>query len=259
MANTTIRKSDGSNKVPVKAVDLGDGTYAEAVALQAGSVNIGDVDVLTLPGGLTGYAEDAAHTSGDIGVQALAVRKDSPVALGADGDYTPLQVNAVGQAHVAGKANVFDVTLVLDTSAYADGDCLSITVAISNFFLEPGGLAYINGIRVIDIDNQGGAFDMVFFDANTSVGTLNNAAAIDDAGAATILGWVDCNAADYTTWITNVFKTAGYNQNSDGWHIKTGWVKAAAGSTTLYLGTISRDAKTYSAGGLKLKIGVMYP
>jgi len=41
--------------------------------------------------------EDAAHGSGDSGVMALGVRKDTPGALtNADGDYAPLQVDATG-------------------------------------------------------------------------------------------------------------------------------------------------------------------
>lgn len=43
------------------------------------------------------YAEDSAHTSGDKGTQALAVRKDTAAAIAAtDGDYSPLQVDANG-------------------------------------------------------------------------------------------------------------------------------------------------------------------
>lgn len=75
--------------------------------LAAGTNNIGDVDVLSVvPGtGATnlGKAEDAAHTSGDTGVMALAVRSDAGGAIaGADGDYTPLQVDASGSLRVTG-------------------------------------------------------------------------------------------------------------------------------------------------------------
>lgn len=55
------------------------------------------VDVLTLPGGLTGYAEDAAHTTGDIGLMSLVVRHDAVDSLcDTDLDYTALQVNSKG-------------------------------------------------------------------------------------------------------------------------------------------------------------------
>lgn len=45
-------------------------------------------------------AEDAAHASGDRGIMALAVRKDTPAALaGTDGDYAPLEVDVKGRLH----------------------------------------------------------------------------------------------------------------------------------------------------------------
>ena len=46
-------------------------------------------------------AEDSAHVSGDPGIQAFAVRKDTAAALaGADGKYTPLIVDSSGRLHV---------------------------------------------------------------------------------------------------------------------------------------------------------------
>lgn len=46
-------------------------------------------------------AEDAAHASGDYGLMALAVRKDTASALaGSDGDYIPMIVDAAGRLHV---------------------------------------------------------------------------------------------------------------------------------------------------------------
>ena len=46
-------------------------------------------------------SEDAAHASGDKGIMALVVRKDTAAALaGADGDYAPLEVDASGRLWV---------------------------------------------------------------------------------------------------------------------------------------------------------------
>lgn len=74
-------------------------------ALPAGAESIGSVSVLAVtPGtGATnlGKVEDVAHASGDVGVMALAVRKDTAVALaGTDGDYAPLLLDSVGRLHV---------------------------------------------------------------------------------------------------------------------------------------------------------------
>lgn len=59
------------------------------------------MSVLGADGVKLAKAEDAAHTSGDEGIQMLVVRKDTAVALGADGDYAPLIVDASGRLHVA--------------------------------------------------------------------------------------------------------------------------------------------------------------
>lgn len=74
-------------------------------ALPAGTNNIGDVDVLSVVPGVgatnLGKAEDAAHTTGDVGVMALTVRQDSAAALaGTDADYQPLITDASGRLHV---------------------------------------------------------------------------------------------------------------------------------------------------------------
>lgn len=69
-------------------------------SLPAGTANIGDVDVLTMPGT---YAEDAAHASGDIGHFVLGVRNDAGTALaGTTGDYIPLTTDATGAMRVTG-------------------------------------------------------------------------------------------------------------------------------------------------------------
>ena len=74
--------------------------------LPEGDNNIGSVNVAAiLPGtGATslGKAEDAAHASGDVGVMALSVRKDTAAATsGTDGDYQPVITDASGRMHVA--------------------------------------------------------------------------------------------------------------------------------------------------------------
>lgn len=77
-----------------------------------------------------GKAEDAAHTSADVGVMALAVRTDTAAArAGTDGDYIPLIVDASGRLHVnigaicalaAGTNMIGGVNLVPATSGGCD-------------------------------------------------------------------------------------------------------------------------------------------
>jgi hypothetical protein len=82
-----------------------DGTVTANLA--AGTNNIGDVDVLSVVPGTAatslGKAEDAAHTTGDVGVMSLAVRLDSAASFAdTDGDYAPLQLDSAGALRVTG-------------------------------------------------------------------------------------------------------------------------------------------------------------
>lgn len=62
-------------------------------------------------------SEDAAHSSGDQGIQALAVRNDTLASLvDADGDYAPLQVSAAGALYV----NIAEGTLSVNDAALAN-------------------------------------------------------------------------------------------------------------------------------------------
>lgn len=88
---------------PSKAVSVA-GTIVGTGVLQEVNVDAnGDlqVDVLSLPGSLTGYAEDTAHVSGDIGIMGLTVRTDAAAATGAAGDYVPLLTDANGRLHAS--------------------------------------------------------------------------------------------------------------------------------------------------------------
>lgn len=72
------------------------------------------------------YPEDSIHSSGDIGVFALAVRNDSGTALAADGDYSPLQVNSTGALRIDSPRKTDDAAfsiasdLVVPMGALAD-------------------------------------------------------------------------------------------------------------------------------------------
>jgi hypothetical protein len=63
-------------------------------------------------------AEDSAHTSGDNGIMSLAVRRDTPLAgSGTDGDYSSLNISAMGGLYVEQI-----VHSILDTFAVIDVD-----------------------------------------------------------------------------------------------------------------------------------------
>lgn len=84
-----------------------DGDYTGLIVDASGKLWVNAA--LTPGSGATdiGKAEDAVHASGDVGIMALAVRKDSATALaGTDGDYAPLEVDANGRLHVVASSGV---------------------------------------------------------------------------------------------------------------------------------------------------------
>ena len=92
MANNISVKDASNASVTLKTTD-NSGVHTpsqniESVVPGTGATNLGK-------------AEDAAHASGDVGVMALAVRRDTLVASsGTTGDYEPLQTDANGQLRI---------------------------------------------------------------------------------------------------------------------------------------------------------------
>jgi len=102
----------------------------QSEALPAGTNNIGDVDVLTMP---ATFAEDSGHVSGDTGVQMLAVRQDANASLvGTDLDYAPLQVNATGSLKVEVTAGGGGGAQFAEDSAHGSGDLGTQVLAVRN-------------------------------------------------------------------------------------------------------------------------------
>ena len=110
-----------SSALPAGSNNIGDVDVLSLPSIPSGTNNIGDVDVLSLPGSLTGVAEDTAHVSGDVGLQLLAVRNDSDAALtDNDLDYSPISVDINGhvKATVNGTVSVVEQAIVVDNGTY---------------------------------------------------------------------------------------------------------------------------------------------
>lgn len=142
-----------------------------------------------------------------------------------------------------------DVTLTLDTSAYADGDVLADTQVVAGALRYTDAFAELRSILVLDEDDQGVALDLIFFDANVSLGTENGAPAITDANARSILGLVSVAAAD--------FKDLGGSRIASLKNVGL-VLKAASGTRNVYVAAITRGGTpTYTASGLKLRLGIV--
>lgn len=196
-------------------------------------------------------AEDAAASSGDAGIVALAVRRDAAASSsGTDGDYSTLNVDASGRLYsrVGGLA-LLDVTLSLDTSAYASGDLLADTQAVASAVLSNAGTGILHSVTVIDEDDQGVAFDLYFLSANNSMGTENSAPSISDANARDILCRVQVATTDYyDLGGVRIADVHGLNRI----------IKGASGSTSIYVAAVNGSGTpTFTASGLKLRIGIL--
>jgi hypothetical protein len=122
-------------------------------------VNVVSLDPAAFP---YAYQEDSAHTSGDVGSFALAVRNDTEGSLvDADGDYAPLQVDALGRLRVAADIDVVTGAEKVEDAAHSSGDVGSYVLAVrsdsmpagsnvdtdgdyTSFFVDGYGAQYVN-------------------------------------------------------------------------------------------------------------------
>lgn len=148
--------------------------------------------------------------------------------------------------YIGGYADVLDLVLSLDTSIYADGDVLADTQALPLAVKQPGGVARLVNLVVLDESDQGAAFDLLFFDADVSIGTENSAVSITDANARNIIGRVAIASGDYYDLVgSRIAVKSSIDQI----------LKAASGATSLYVAAVSRGTGTYAAAGIRLKLG----
>lgn len=179
-----------------------------------------------------------------------ALQEAIPAGTNNIGDVDVASI-AAGETHlgeVGGKTIVLDLTLSLDTSAYAPGDVMADTQQCDGFFRKTDGTGVIQSIIVIDEDDQKQPFDIHFFSANRSLGTENSAPSISDANARDHLGVVSVGASDYKD-IGGVSIATIRNIGLP--------VMAVSGTDDLYLGTIIGGAGTYTASGVRLRIGAL--
>jgi hypothetical protein len=140
-----------------------------------------------------------------------------------------------------------DVTFTLDTSAYGSGDLIADTQVITNACPAAGVPAVLHSVHLIDEDDQKVAVDLVFFDANVSMGTENSAPSITDANGRSCLGVVSIAAGDYK----DLGGVAIATKDSIG---KV--VKPATGTADIYVAIVSNaSTPTYTASGLRGRFG----
>lgn len=158
---------------------------------------------------------------------------------------------AAGEAHIGDVGlpdDCITITLSLDTNAYAAGDVLFDTQEIASAVRVNGDSCILQSIHVIDIDKQSKEMDLLFFNANTSLGAENSTPDIDDTEVLTTLGKVNIPSSAYIDLgINSVATLTGIGLV----------LKAGAATTSLWVAGITRGTPTHSASGVKIIFGLL--
>lgn len=174
----------------------------------------------------------------------------TPKVIVSSGTMTTAGTLSAGENHIGQAAtplSFVDVTLSLDTVAYASGDVLADTQVVTNAMRAADGLGILRSIALVDEDDQGVAFDLYFFSANVSLGTENAAPNISDADARNFLGIVAIATTDWkdlggvrVAYIDDIGMV----------------VKPATGTRNIYVGAVNgAGTPTFTAAGVTLRLG----
>ena len=162
----------------------------------------------------------------------------------------------VANMHIYNK--VVEITLVLDTAAYAQNDILSATAEVIGA-LPTNAKASLESIVLRDAAKQNAAITVLLLKSDTSVGTANAAENMADSVGAQIVAVVPIAANDYIS-MTNfsmVSKTAAAGDQGMGamLHGKTDRDDRWA---PLYIAAKITDAssKTYAADSITIQLGL---
>lgn len=234
-------------------------TLAEETTKNIGTIRVGDGTdtAAVLPASTAPVATDTAlvvaiSPNGQNANGQATMANSTPVTIASN--QTALSTTpTAGELHlgeVGGKSAVVSVTLSTDTSAYASGDLIADTQQIDAFFRKTDGTGVINSITIIDEDNQGAAFYIVFMSTSTSLGTENSAPNISDANlTAGLQGIIAVATSDYVTLSgakVATIKNIGLP------------VKAVSGTDDIYIAVLNATGTpTFTASGLEMRIGVL--
>lgn len=166
-ANQTINTAQINGVTPLMGNGVtGTGSQRVTIASDntAFSVNVGTVGTSVTPGTAAtnlGKAEDAAHTTGDVGVMALAVRTDVRASLtGATAEYAPLQLNSLGDVRVE-TASAANGNAIISCT---DNAFLNMTTATTTQIVALSGSTIIYVCSFSIVSNGGTATTVTFVD-----------------------------------------------------------------------------------------------
>jgi len=158
----------------------------------------------------------------------------------------------------ANQDRILDVTLTMDTAAYAQNDILAATQAIAGA-VPNGSSAILTSIRLVDYAKNNAALELWFLDSNVVIGAENAAENAADSISTALLTVVDFAATDYTSEANWSRATKNVTDAGMGVMLIPSESPGTVRDTSLYIGAKITDAsaKTYAANDIRLKIGLM--
>lgn len=204
----------------------------------------------SMSGKLRGLVKWAAERM-PVSIGQGTMAQSFPVVLPSDQTVsTVLTASEVHAGKVGGETALIDVTLSLDTNAYAIGDVLAEAQEVADAMRINGGTGTLQSIAVNSKDDQGFGFDLFFFSGAVTFGTENSAPSLSDADGDKFLARVPIGASE----LIDLGGTRVASKTGEG----LGQVlKSAADSRSIYIAAMAQGAGTYSASGITLRLGIL--
>jgi len=133
-------------------------------------------------------------------------------------------------------------TPVIDTAAYATGDCLGPLQSIANVARYSGGAGLLRAVTVLDkTQAQRAAIDLIFFDRMVTTAANNAPFQCSDADMAFCLGVIAIAAGDYNTaWPGTPLNSIATKIIGDG-------LPLPLSGTSLFMQAVVRGTPTYTS------------
>lgn len=148
------------------------------------------------------YIEDTAHVSGDTGDLILAVRNDVGGAMGADGDYVPIQVDAAGRLRVAVTGAAGGTSAVDDSAFTVGADSLTPAGGIYRSVRDP---VDDNDVGVFAMNQKRGMYVTIETPlADSAMDEVNDAVRVNVVAGGGAGGTSMVDDAAFTPAVTNI-------------------------------------------------------
>jgi hypothetical protein len=244
MANATITvlEADGTTETDVVVLDVGRQAAAASKSVTTATEDKAVLDAIAASlAVLDDFDEtDRAKVNLIVGQAGIAA------GVGASGATVPRVTLATDSPAAAVRYVTVDMTAA--TNALTAGDVAAATQVVAACTAANDAPGILQSMVVIDPDDQGANLKIVFFSANTTLGTEESAPDIDDTEVQTVLGIVDVATTDYVDLGGSKVATK----------LNLGLpILPATGTDDIYVAIMAVATPTFAGGHIYLRLGFM--